>query len=94
VAIATDLNPGTSPTASMPHAIATAVGRYRIPPADALTASTLNPAWVLGLDAETGSLEPGKRADFVVLDSADFAMVPYRPGHDPIAAVWVGGRPV
>jgi imidazolonepropionase len=92
MAIATDLNPGTSPTASMPHTIATAAGLYRIPPAVALTASTINPAWVLGLDAEAGSLEPGKRADFVVLDSEDFEMLPYRPGHDPVAAVWVEGR--
>ena len=44
-------------------------------------AATFNPAWVLGLQDRVGSLEPGKRADFLVLDSDDPAMIPYRPGH-------------
>jgi imidazolonepropionase len=92
VAIATDFNPGTSPCLSMPEAIATAAALYRMAPNAALTAATLNPAWVLGLDARLGSLEAGKRADFVVLDAADPSMIPYRPGHNPVDQVWIGGQ--
>ena len=58
-----------------------------------MAAATINPAWVLGLHEQLGSLEPGKRADFVVLDSEDVAMIPYRPGHNPVAETWIGGRP-
>ena len=67
---------------------------YTIPPHAALTATTLNPAWVLGLHERLGSLEPGKRADFVVLDSMELAMVPYRPGHDPVLETWIAGEQV
>jgi imidazolonepropionase len=63
-------------------------------PLDALTAATANPAWVLGLDDRLGTLEPGKRADLVLLDGPSFAHVPYRPGHDPVVATLIGGRRV
>jgi imidazolonepropionase len=49
---------------------------------------------VLGLDAELGTLEPGKRADLVLLDGPSFAHVPYRPGHDPVTATVIGGEAV
>jgi imidazolonepropionase len=92
LAVATDLNPGTSPCLSMPEVISTAAALYRLPPASALTGATLNAAWALGMDATLGSLEPGKRADFVVLDSTDIAMLAYRPGHNPVAETWIAGR--
>jgi imidazolonepropionase len=92
VALATDFNPGTSPCLSMPEVISVAASLYRIPPNVALTATTLNSAWVLGLDDRLGSLERGKRADFLVLDSEDLAMVPYRPGHNPVTQTWISGR--
>jgi imidazolonepropionase len=92
VAIASDFNPGTSPTLSMPEVIALGCTLYGLPPLGALTAATVNPAWVLGLSDRLGSLEPGKRADFVVLDSDEFRMVPYRPGHNPVRATFVAGR--
>ena len=94
LAVATDCNPGTSPTASMPFAIAVGCFGYGLTPAQALTAATINPAWVLGLHDELGSLEPGKRADFVVLDTPEWRMVPYRPGHNPVTAVHVAGERV
>ncbi len=84
LAIATDLNPGTSPVCSMPETIAFACSLYGMTPLEALTAATANPAWVLGLDDRLGTLEPGKRADLVLLDGPSFAHVPYRPGHDPV----------
>ena len=94
LAIATDLNPGTSPISSMPETIAFACSLYGMTPLEALTAATANPAWVLGLDAELGTLEPGKRADLVLLDGPSFAHVPYRPGHDPVTATVIGGEAV
>ena len=94
LAIATDCNPGTSPVVSIPEAVATACSLYRLTPAEALVAATLNPAWVLGLHDSLGSLETGKRADLVVLESEDFRMVPYRPGHNPVVQTIIGGVPL
>ncbi len=91
--IATDCNPGTSPVASMPLIIGLAVRRYAWSVRDALAAATLNAAWVLGLSAERGSLEVGKRADLVVLEGP-VEHIPYRFGHDPVAAVIQGGEVV
>src|SRR6185369_5391014 len=65
--LATDLNPGTSPVASLPLVVGLAVRRYRWTALEALAAVTLNAAWVLRLEGELGSLEVGKRADVVVL---------------------------
>jgi imidazolonepropionase len=91
VAVATDFNPGTSPVLSMPEAIAMACTLYGLAPLAALTAATVNPARVLGLADWIGSLEVGKRADFLVLDGDDFRQVPYRPGHNPVLSTFVGG---
>jgi imidazolonepropionase len=92
IAIATDLNPGTSPICSMPEAIAMACTVYGVEPLVALTAATANPAWVLGLGDRLGRLDPGLRADFLLLEEPSFAQVPYRPGHDPVLATFVGGE--
>jgi imidazolonepropionase len=94
LAIATDLNPGTSPIASMPEAIAFACSLYGMTPLEALTAATANGAWVLGLHDRLGTLEVGKRADLAVLDGPTFAHVPYRPGHDPVVATLIAGEVV
>jgi imidazolonepropionase len=91
VALGTDLNPGTSPVASMPEAIAFACGLYRMSPEQALVAATANAARALGLEARVGTLAVGRRADFAVLDSPGFDDVPYRPGHNPIMATYIGG---
>jgi imidazolonepropionase len=94
IAVSTDFNPGTSPCLSLPEAISVAASLYRLPTLWAIAATTLNAAWVLGLDSQLGSLEPGKRADFVVLDSQDPAMIAYRPGHNPVAQTWIAGERV
>jgi imidazolonepropionase len=91
IAIATDLNPGTSPVSSIPETIAIAAASYRLPPGEALVAATANAAWVLGLDAELGTLEPGKRADFLLLEEPSVAHIAYRPGHNPVAATFIAG---
>jgi imidazolonepropionase len=91
--LGTDLNPGTSPVASLPLIAGLAVRRYGWTPREALVAMTLNAAWVLRLHEDLGSLEVGKRADVVVLD-APLEHVPYRLGHNPVAIVIVGGEVV
>ena len=92
VALGTDLNPGTSPIHSMPFVIALACRLYGLRPLEALAAATVNAAYVLGLDDRVGRVQPGHRADLVILDSAEFESVPYRPDHDPVVAVVCGGE--
>ncbi|MBD0281721.1 MAG: imidazolonepropionase [Thermoleophilaceae bacterium] len=91
--LATDLNPGTSPIASLPVIVGLGVRRYGWSVRESLLAVTLNAAWVIGRSADLGSLEPGKRADFLLLDGP-VEHVPYRFGHNPVAACFVGGLPV
>jgi len=89
--LGTDANPGTSPVVSLPAIVGLAVRRYGWSVREALLACTLNAAWVLGLSAEAGSLEAGKRADVIVLDGPA-AHVPYRFAHNPMWAVIVAGK--
>jgi imidazolonepropionase len=93
LAISTDFNPGTSPVLSMPEAIAIGCSLYGIAPTQALISTTANPAWVLELHHLLGSLEPGKRADFLVLDDPEFRQVPYRPGHNPVTETSASAPP-
>lgn len=92
VALATDCNPGTSPVASMPEAVAIGCALYGLSPNEALVAATANAAWVLGLAPAHGTLAPGARADLVVLEGDGFRHVPYRPGHDPVIRTVIGGE--
>ncbi|MHC4413863.1 MAG: imidazolonepropionase [Planctomycetota bacterium] len=71
LAIATDYNPGSAPTPSMPFVVALACHKLRLTPAEAITAATVNAACVLGLEAELGSIEVGRQADLQLLDCAD-----------------------
>jgi imidazolonepropionase len=89
--LATDFNPGTSPVASMPVIVGLAVRRYGWSVREALLAATLNAAYVLDWADERGSLDPGKRADVLVLDGPA-EHVPYRFGHDPVAVVIAAGE--
>jgi imidazolonepropionase len=90
-ALATDCNPGTSPIVSLPVIVGLAVRRYGWTALEALLACTLNAAWVLGLSGELGSLEVGKRADIVVLDTP-ISHVPYRFGRNPVCVVVRAGE--
>lgn len=94
VALATDLNPGTSPIHSMPFVMALACRLYGLRPLEALAAATVNGAHVCGLEDRVGRLAPGYRADVVVLDAPSFEDVCYRPDHDPVLAVICGGEVV
>ncbi len=80
VALATDYNPGTSPTWNMQMVLALACTQMHMTPAEAITAATLNGAHALGLGGLTGSLEAGKQADFVVMGVPDYREVPYHFG--------------
>jgi imidazolonepropionase len=90
--LGTDLNPGTSPVASIPAIIGLAVRRYGWSVREALLACTLNGAYVLGRSDEVGSLEHGKRADVILLDTPA-AHLPYRFARNPVCAVFIAGRP-
>lgn len=94
VALGTDFNPGTSPTYAMPMAVALACLGLRLLPAEAVTAATINAAHAVGMAEEIGSLEPGKAADMVMLDAADFRELATAFGANPIAAVIKRGRVV
>jgi imidazolonepropionase len=79
VAIATDCNPGSSYTSSMPFCIAVAVRDMGMTPAEALHAATAGAAAALRRD-DIGAIEPGKRADLVILDAPTYVHLAYRPG--------------
>jgi imidazolonepropionase len=94
VVLATDFNPGSSPTTSMPMILSLACTQMKMTPAEAITASTRNAACSLGRDQEIGSLEPGKRADFAIHDYGDYREIAYFFGAPRVEAVYLGGRPV
>ena len=71
VAIASNCNPGSAPTPSIPFTIHLAVNRCRLKPAEAIVAATYNAACVLDLQDDRGSIERGKRSDLIVLDTCD-----------------------
>jgi imidazolonepropionase len=82
VAIGTDFNPGTSPTANLPLAMTVACLSLGLTPAEALAAVTINAAHALALGDEIGSIEPGKQADLVVWGVPTADQIPYWPGAD------------
>lgn len=77
VALATDYNPGSSPTASMPFVLSLACTQMKMTPAEAISAATLNGAHALRLADRKGSLEPGKDADLALFDLDDYRELPY-----------------
>lgn len=91
VALATDCNPGTSYTTSMPLVMALAVREYRMTPAEALWAATAGGAAALRR-RDVGHLAPGARADLVVLDAPSYVHLAYRPGVPLIRTTLVSGR--
>jgi imidazolonepropionase len=91
VALATNCNPGSAPTHSMPFAIALAVRCCGLTPQEAITACTVNAASVLRLP-DRGSVEIGKRADLILLQHLDERMLAYEVGGNPIDLVICGGK--
>jgi len=77
VALATDYNPGTSPTLSMPMILSLACTQMHMTPGEAIAAATINAAYALGRQKQLGSLEVGKLADLAVFEVADYREIPY-----------------
>ncbi|HVW78327.1 MAG TPA: imidazolonepropionase [Alloacidobacterium sp.] len=91
VVIATDFNPGSSPTASMPMILSLACTQMKMTPAEAITAATINAAYSLNLGDQIGSLEPGKIADFVIHDAEDYRELAYFFGGHRAHRVFAAG---
>ncbi|MGE5602744.1 MAG: imidazolonepropionase [Nitrososphaerales archaeon] len=92
LALATDLNPGTSWCENMQLMLALACRYMKLLPTEALVAATLNGAYAIGLGHLVGSLEVGKQADLLVLDADDYRMLPYRYGTNLVRQVIKRGR--
>ena len=93
VALASDCNPGSCFTSSLPFCVALAVREMGMTPAEAVHAATFRGAEALGRD-DVGALVPGRRADLVLLDAPSHVHLAYRPGVPLVAGVWKDGRPV
>ena len=94
VVIATDFNPGSSPTASMPMVLSLACTQMKMSPAEAITAATINAAYSLNRGNRIGSLEPGKLANFSIFDCEDFREIAYWFGLPQLHSVYVKGNRV
>ncbi len=92
VVLATDFNPGSSPTTSMAMVLSLAATQLKMTPAEAITAATINAAHSLGRAAQLGSLEAGKLADFVIYDAQDYRELAYFFGIEPASKVYASGQ--
>ena len=94
VVLATDFNPGSSPTPSMPMVLSLACTQMKMSPPEAVTASTINAAYSLNRGDKIGSFEPGKLANFVIFDCEDFRELAYWFGLPQTHSVYVRGERV
>jgi imidazolonepropionase len=94
LAVATDCNPGTSYTESMPFVFGLSVLGMGLSVSEVLVASTLNGAYAIGMNRKVGSLEAGKQADFLLLEGESPAVLAYHAGVSPVAEVYKRGERV
>jgi imidazolonepropionase len=93
VVLATDFNPGSSPTPSMLTILSLAATQMKLTPAEAITAATINAAYSLNRGDRLGSLEPGKIADLVIHDTDDYRELAYFFGVNHVWSVYAAGHP-
>jgi imidazolonepropionase len=92
VALATDFNPGSSPSLNLQFVINLAYLKFGMTPEEILTAVTINSACALGLENKVGTIEVGKQADFVIWNAPDMEMLCYRYGSNLVNGVIKKGR--
>ncbi|CAN5608979.1 imidazolonepropionase [soil metagenome] len=92
VVLATDFNPGSSPTPSIPMVLSLACTQMKMTAAEGVTAATINAAYSLDRGGEIGSLEPGKRANFTLFDCADYREIAYWFGMPQTHSVYIAGN--
>ena len=92
VALATDYNPGSSPTSSMPFVLSLACTHMKMSPAEAIAAATINGAWSLRVADRKGSIEPGKDADLAVFEVCDYREIAYWFASDRCAFTVLNGK--
>jgi imidazolonepropionase len=93
VALATDYNPGSSPTLSMPMAMSLACTHMKMTPAEVIAAATINGAWAMRLADRKGSVDPGKDADLAVFEVNDYREIPYWFGVNHCTLTVMNGMP-
>ena len=94
VVLATDFNPGSSPTPAMTMVLSLASTHLKMTPAEAISAATINPAYTLNRGSQIGSIEPGKLADFVIHDCEDYRELAYFFGIEHPWKVYASGNKV
>ena len=92
VALATDYNPGSCNCDSMQFIITLACLQMKMTPAEAITASTINAAYALGMGDKIGSLEVGKQADFLIMNIPSYQFLPYHFGSNNVQVVYKNGK--
>jgi imidazolonepropionase len=93
VALATDFNPGTSPTVNFPLILTLGLSQLRMSASEALVAATVNGAAALGLAETTGQIAPGYSADLALFEGEDIREIPYWYGDRRCMATWTRGKP-
>ena len=94
ISLATDFNPGTSPTTSMPFILSLACTQMKMSAAEAISAATINGAWALRLQERKGSIEAGKDADLAIFNGTDYREIPYWISGGHLSSVILGGQQV
>lgn len=95
LALATDYNPGSSPSGNMNFSVATACIKMKMTPEEAINAATMNGAYAMGLEDEVGSMTVGKRANFILTKSINsYGFLPYAFGTNLIDSVYLNGEKI